>query len=410
MTDARRHKRAGVAQARVTQARIARARIAPVLVCVATAVLGGCAGDVAQREPVRTAQQIEADIEARIPAGTPGRAAWASDLQLVLAALKIEPNRRHICAVLAVVEQESTYRADPPVPQLGKIAREEMMRRAEAAGVPDLAVNLALKLDSPDGRSWDQRLEAVRTEGELSTVFEQFIATVPLGRQLLAGYNPVRTGGPMQVSIAYAQAHAQAKPYPFPGASSVRHEVFTRRGGLYFGTAHLLDYAAPYGQGSSTTTTTTTTTSTDMIYRFADFNAGHYASRNAAFQQAAATASGMKLDLDGDLLLPGAGSDMRSAVGQTEAAVRSLAAPLGLDARQIRAELQRGEAEGFERRPIYLKVMQLAEQRSGQRPPRAVLPRIALQSPKITRKLTTEWFARRVDERYQRCLKVGSAG
>jgi hypothetical protein len=33
-----------------------------------------------------------------------------------------------------------------------------------------------------------------------------------------------------------------------------------------------------------------------------------------------------------------------------------------------------------------------------------MLPRIKLQSPKITRPLTTEWFARRVDERHQRCL------
>ena len=86
-----------------------------------------------------------------------------------------------------------------------------------------------------------------------------------------------------------------------------------------------------------------------------------------------------------------------------------MAAPLGMDHRSIRAELLHGEAEGFERRPIHQKVMQLAEQRSGQRPARAVLPRINLQSPKITRKLTTEWFAKRVDERYQRCLKVGLA-
>lgn len=343
---------------------------------------------------MRTAQQIEADIEKRIPTTVAGRAAWASDLQLVLAALKQPASPRNICAVLAVVEQESGYKADPPVPQLGRIAREEMLRRAAAAGVPELAVNLALKLDSPDGRSWDQRLDAVRTEGELSLMFEQFIDTVPLGKLLLANLNPVRTGGPMQVSIAYAQAHVRVRPYPFPGASSVRHEVFSRRGGLYFGAAHLLDYAAPYGDS--------------MIYRFADFNAGHYASRNAAFQQAVASASGKTLDLDGDLLLPGAGNDGSSPPGQTEAAVRGLAAALGMDARQIRAELQRGDEEGFERRPIYQKVMQLAEQRSGQRPARAVLPRITLQSPKISRKLTTEWFARRVDERYQRCLKVGA--
>ncbi|MGZ9058878.1 MAG: DUF1615 family protein [Burkholderiaceae bacterium] len=36
--------------------------------------------------------------------------------------------------------------------------------------------------------------------------------------------------------------------------------------------------------------------------------------------------------------------------------------------------------------------------------PRAVLPNIKLKSPKITRNLTTEWFARRVDDRYQRCV------
>ncbi|MNO04445.1 hypothetical protein D3C81_2254720 [compost metagenome] len=40
--------------------------------------------------------------------------------------------------------------------------------------------------------------------------------------------------------------------------------------------------------------------------------------------------------------------------------------------------------------------------------PREVMPGIDLKSPKITRKLTTEWFAKRVDERYQRCMKRAS--
>jgi hypothetical protein len=33
-----------------------------------------------------------------------------------------------------------------------------------------------------------------------------------------------------------------------------------------------------------------------------------------------------------------------------------------------------------------------------------------LKSPKITRKLTTEWFANRVDERQRKCLARASAG
>jgi hypothetical protein len=46
----------------------------------------------------------------------------------------------------------------------------------------------------------------------------------------------------------------------------------------------------------------------------------------------------------------------------------------------------------------------LADQKAGQPLPRQAMPRINLSSPKIIRKLTTEWFATRVAERYKRCL------
>jgi hypothetical protein len=359
------------------------------LLTTAAAVLAGCAGDNSTRPSPRTPESIQAEIQALIPSTVAQRAAWAVDLQLVFAALKIDPSRSNVCAVLAVTEQESTFSADPAVPNLPKLAREETLRRAERLGVPELAVKLALQLRSPDGRSYDERLAAVKTERELSLMFEQFIEEVPLGQRLFTRLNPVRTGGPMQVSIAFAEAQVQQRPYPFPAQDTIRHEVFTRRGGLYFGTAHLLDYAAPYGQ--------------DLVYRFADFNAGRYASRNAAFQKALATVSGRAIDLDGDLVIEGS-----TEPGQTESALRSVAGTLGMDERAIRRELERGNSVEFDRSPLLAKVFALAEQRSGRSQPRAVMPRIVLQSPKITRRLTTEWFAQRVDERYRRCLQRGS--
>jgi hypothetical protein len=88
----------------------------------------------------------------------------------------------------------------------------------------------------------------------------------------------------------------------------------------------------------------------------------------------------------------------------------SLANRLGLSEAAIRRDLDQGEAAGFENTALYERVFAYAERLDRRALPRAALPRIDLKSPKITRKLTTEWFARRVDERYRRCLGlVGSA-
>jgi len=105
---------------------------------------------------------------------------------------------------------------------------------------------------------------------------------------------------------------------------------------------------------------------------------------------------------DGDLVIPA--SLFGNQVGSTETAVRKLAGPLGMSDAQIRQALEQGHTFGFEQGALYEKVYVLAEQRKGRELPRAALPNILLQSPKITRKLTTAWFANRVQERYQRCV------
>ena len=349
------------------------------------ALLGGCATSPFDPPPPRPAE-VRAQIVALMPASVADREGWAVDIHAAFAALDIEPSTSNLCAVLAVTEQESTFRADPAVPNLGKIARAEIDRRAGQAGVPAFAVDLALQIRSPDGRSYADRIVAVKTEKDLSALYEDFTGMVPLGQRLFAGFNPVRTGGPMQVGIGYAEQLAKERGYPYPVAVSIRHEVFTRRGGMYFGIAHLLAYPANYDS---------------PLYRFADFNAGQYASRNAAFQNATSLASGIALVRDGDLVIRG-GAEAKP--GATELAVRALGRKIGLGDAEIRRALQQDASGEFEKLPMYLRVFELAEKTEGRPLPRAMVPDITLSSPKITRKLTTEWFARRVEERYKRCL------
>ncbi|HEY0857130.1 MAG TPA: DUF1615 family protein, partial [Albitalea sp.] len=74
-------------------------------------------------------------------------------------------------------------------------------------------------------------------------------------------------------------------------------------------------------------------------------------------------------------------------------------------------DLEQGDSDALERSTFYKRVFALADKQEGRALPRAMVPRIALQSPKITRKLTTQWFANRVDERHRRCLsRVAAAG
>ncbi|HPT49506.1 MAG TPA: DUF1615 domain-containing protein [Accumulibacter sp.] len=322
-----------------------------------------------------------------LPAGIGNRAAWATDIHTAFAALRLRLLPENLCATMAIIEQESTWQADPPVSGLSRIVWQEIERRRKKYGVPKIVLDLALQKSSPDGRGYKARIDALRTENQVNILYDDMISELPLGKLLLSGYNPVRTGGPMQVGVDFAEEQIRQKPYPYQRPGSVRNEVFTRRGGVYFGTAFLLDYPTNYSQ---------------MLYRFADFNAGRYSSRNAAFQNAVSRLSGRALALDGDLLrykdgVPtGENSD-------TLRAILTLRSRLGLGETEILRDLKLEKSIAFENSILYQRLYALIDA-TGERGSRELLPRIDLKSPKISRQLTTEWFARRVDGRYRACL------
>ena len=159
----------------------------------------------------------------------------------------------------------------------------------------------------------------------------------------------------MQVSIAFAEQHTSGYPWKMNG--TVRREVFSLRGGLWFGTYHLLNYPASYSA---------------PLYRFADFNAGWYASRNAAFQNAVVKASGVKLALDGDLIRYDS-----EEPGSTELAVRR-GEPAGDERQRDPSSVEKGDSPATD---LYQQVFRLAEKKRA-KPCRGRCCRIQLESPK----------------------------
>lgn len=358
----------------------------PALLAIAL-FLSSC---VSERSPPTGAalspEQARALIADSLPPGVSDREGWVGDIYAGLTVQGLQPTQQNVCAVVAVIEQESGFHVNPVVPGLGAMAWKEIDSRAAHAGVPPLLVHAALDLHSPDGRTYSERIGAAKTEKDLSDVYEDFIGSVPLGRRLFSDWNPVRTRGPMQVNVAFAASYAQVRPYPYPIQGSLADELFTRRGSLYFGIAHLLAYQPPYDQ---------------YLYRFADFNAGQFASRNAAFQNAVSRISGVPLVSDGALLSHESGL---SGPGDTELALRALSGRLNMSEGAIHSALEQGKTKEFERTRLYEKVFALADQKTRRPLPRAIVPSIKLHGPKLTRQLTTSWYAHRVDGRYERCM------
>ncbi len=341
--------------------------------------------------PARQQPDARAVVERLLPGNVSERESWAADIADAYGALGFAAIPESVCMTIAVIGQESGFQVDPVVTGLPQVAWRELERRREKAGVPRFVLDAAVTLRSPDGHTYKERLDTVRTERQLSAIFDDFVTMVPMGAKLLDRYNPIHTIGPMQVSMDFIIEYARQRPAYLQGReTNLRAVGFSRPGGIYFGAAHLVDYHAPYD---------------DPVYRFADYNAGRYASRNAAFQIALATLSGIPLTPDGALMRRDGDS-----LTDTARAARALGPRLGLGQDRILDALRQQRSEAMQSTELYRRVFELADRRAGAPLPRAAIPQIKLAGPKIQRNyLSTAWFAKRVQSRYDACLKRGAA-
>src|SRR5258708_13132350 len=121
-------------------------------------LLGGCDDETPAPTPTLKTGDAKALIKKSLPRNVSDKTGWTADMYAAFTALTVTPTQENICAVVAVIEQESGFRVDPVVPGLGAIARKEIDHRAARAHVPLLIVNGVLQLKSSDGRTYAPRL------------------------------------------------------------------------------------------------------------------------------------------------------------------------------------------------------------------------------------------------------------
>ena len=336
--------------------------------------------------------------------------AWASDLLAVLKEHGLDQSRENICAVIAIADQESGFVANPAVPNLGKISEQAVILKLKKFSLLGDGAVLFLNKFPNTHDSFMQRIRKAKTEHDLDLAYRDLISGLKqyaqqyklnwlvnnhFANNLIESNNEINTIGSMQVAVSFAvqyeREQRQGKALNLEEVYQIRDKLYTRKGGLYYGSLLLLGYETGYNK---------------KIYRFADFNAGRYSSRNAAFQTMISQLVGKTIASDGDLLIYQTDGDVEMTVSGTEQAVRNLVKQykLGFKDYQVRLDLLKEKQLAFNNTPTYQAILKTYQQETGKAPLYAQLPGIELHSEKSSRILTTAKFANTVNMRYQGCV------
>lgn len=359
-----------------------------------------------QEEPEKTLLDV-AKISHAMPNRNQQKQLWATDIYDIFNTLKIERTPQNICSVIAVIDQESNFQADPPVANLGKTSLNALNSQLEDKLGKTFApfFRKMLKNEPTPANSFEKQILSVKTEQQLDKVYHQMFAHFSekyyankitnlgklVGTDLTEKLDPITTLGSMQVHINYARENRRSNA----DNEELRRDLYTQYGGLYYGIHRLMLYPANY---------------TEAVYRFADYNSGMYSSRNAGFQKMLSELSGQKLDFDGDLLIYKSGSSISDMPSQSEKALQNMANQgfLQLTTRQIRNDLSKEKSAKFSDTELYRTIGSLYKLKTGKEPIFQMMPQVVISGAKLSKDYNTKWYADNVHRRYQTCMqKVG---
>ena len=372
-----------------------------VALMMATAAVAGCDA-VKQTISGDSKALTDAQIAKLIPKRVKNTKSWAADISAIYDDLKLPKDASSICTAIAVIDQESNFHANPAVPNLGNAALSAIDEKLEDKLGKNMASVFRTMLETRPTKdnNFIKQIKAVKTEKQLDElyqeIFDYFTSTYKVaaltnitklsGQGIDERVNPITTLGSMQVHIDYARAHRRM----IMSDRDLRADLYTQYGGLYYGIHRLMVYQADYDK---------------PLYRFADYNSGMYSSRNAAFQQRLVTLSGEKIDIDGDLLLYKDGSPLAKKSATEAAAIALLAtAPTPVSERQIRNDFKKEKTQAFEQTVTYQTINKMFYDKMGRKAAYAIMPKVVISGPKLSRDYNTNWFATRVDQRYQTCM------
>lgn len=330
--------------------------------------------------------------------------AWANDIYAIFNTLDIERNANNICSVIAVIDQESNFQADPPVKNLGKTSLNALNEKLDEK----LGKNIApffrkmLKEQPSVQNSFEKQILAVKTEQQLDKIYYQMFQyfsekyyankitqlTKLVGKDIAEKLDPITTLGSMQVHINYARDNRRNDG----DNQTLRQDLYSQYGGLYYGIHRLMRYQTDYQ---------------NPIYRFADYNSGMYSSRNAGFQKMLAELSKQNIDFDGDLLIYKSGTTISDMPSQSEKALQSMANQgfLQLTPRQIRNDLSKEKSRKFADTETYRTIASLYKMKTDKDPIGEMMPQVVISGAKLSKDYNTKWYADNVNRRYQACMQ-----